>query len=46
MVLAFHHAGEEDADVQRGSKGDPFLVGNTAYTCVGVGDATYLWYGD
>ena len=40
LVLAFHHAGEEDADVQRGGKGDPFLIGNAAHTCVGIGDAT------
>ena len=40
MVLAFHHAGEEDVDVERGGKGDPFLIGNAAHTCVGVGDAT------
>ena len=40
MVLAFHHAGEENADVQPGGKGDPFLVENAAHTCVGVIDAT------
>ena len=40
LVLAFHHAGEEDVDVERGGKGDPFLVGNAAHTCVCVGDAT------
>ena len=31
---------EEDVDVERGGKGDPFLVGNAAHTCVGIGDAT------
>jgi hypothetical protein len=42
LVLAFHHAGEEDADVQRVCKGNPFLVGNAAHTCIGIGDATLL----
>jgi len=51
LVLAFHHAGEEDVDVEQGGKGDPFLIGNTAHTCVGVGDATSnvhtnLWHSD
>jgi hypothetical protein len=40
LVLFFHHAGEEDVNIERGSMGDPFLVRNAAHTCVGVGDAT------
>ena len=51
LVLAFHHAGEEDVNVERGGKGDPFLIGNAAHTYVGVGDATSnvhtnLWHDD
>jgi tRNA U54 and U55 pseudouridine synthase Pus10 len=51
LVLAFHHAGEEDVDVERGGKGDPFLIGNTAHTCVSIADATSnvhtnLWHDD
>ena len=51
MVLAFHHASKEDADIEPGGKGDSFLVNNAAHTCVSVGDATStvhtnIWEGD
>jgi hypothetical protein len=49
LVLAFHHAGEEDANVERGGKGDSFLVNNAAHTCVGNATSnvhTNIWEGD